>query len=855
MSIVEKMNILGIKTKIVGGILIPLIFMLALGITSMISIKSIVDTNGAVDHTHEVLKQAGGIIGSAVDMETGMRGYLLAGQEGFLDPYKGGEQATYAGISAMKSTVSDNPRQVSRMEEVEKTLKAWQSNVTEPTIDLRRQVGDAKTMNDMARLVGEARGKVYFDKFRGQIKTFIDRESTLLGKRQKEFDNAFRNLDELTVDPAISGGSETGLLTKMQQNEEWITHTYEVIIKANDILAAAVDMETGMRGYLLAGKEEFLAPYNAGSKHFFELTGEMKETVSDNPAQIQLVEEMEQNIREWKTNVTEPTIQLRHDIGDAKTMDDMADLVGEARGKQYFDKFRQIMADFSAEEAALMAERQEQNAATVDWTNTLILAMVCIAALLSAVIGTWVTISVLRQVGGEPAEVERIARLVAQGDLTITFDESRPAVGIYGAMKNMVTGLRTMIQDISGHAGTLSSASDDMGRVSSGLASGAAELSEMTHATAAAAEEMSANMGTISAATEQSSASMGTVSSAVEQASANATGVSKASDGANNEIGTVAAASEQATTNMVAIREAMENTNGNVSTISSAVEEMTASLNEVRKRCENADHESAEATEQAQVTSEVMDKLSTSAGEIGKVVQVINAIADQTNMLALNAAIEAAGAGEAGKGFAVVANEVKDLARQTAEATKMISERIDEIRVNSGEASSASEGVREIIERISKANTEINHAVDEQNSALNEIAASVGNTAADSEEVVRRLVESSDGIAEVSRSINEVSGGIGEVNRNMGEIATGLDEVARNVVETSRGNEEITRNVSEVSKASGEIAARMEEVKTSTEQIDSLSRTVGERAGSIKETAGSLNEMLSRFRLKGSEAA
>jgi len=177
MSIVEKMNILGIKTKIVGGILIPLIFMLALGITSMISIKSIVDTNGAVDHTHEVLKQAGGIIGSAVDMETGMRGYLLAGQEGFLDPYKGGEQATYAGISAMKSTVSDNPRQVSRMEEVEKTLKAWQSNVTEPTIDLRRQVGDAKTMNDMASLVGEARGKVYFDKFRGQIKTFIDRES------------------------------------------------------------------------------------------------------------------------------------------------------------------------------------------------------------------------------------------------------------------------------------------------------------------------------------------------------------------------------------------------------------------------------------------------------------------------------------------------------------------------------------------------------------------------------------------------------------------------------------------------------------------------------------------------------
>ena len=73
-----------------------------------------------------------------------MRGYLLAGQEGFLDPYKGGEEATYIGIAALQETVNDNPAQVARLGEVEQVLREWQENVTEPTIALRREIGDAQ---------------------------------------------------------------------------------------------------------------------------------------------------------------------------------------------------------------------------------------------------------------------------------------------------------------------------------------------------------------------------------------------------------------------------------------------------------------------------------------------------------------------------------------------------------------------------------------------------------------------------------------------------------------------------------------------------------------------------------------
>ena len=82
-----------------------------------------------------------------------------------------------------------------------------------------------------------------------------------------------------------------------------------------NITASAVDMETGMRGYLLAGKEEFLDPYKSGMKAFASRVKDLKATVSDNPQQMELLDEIKSNIDRWVEKATEPTIQLRRDIG------------------------------------------------------------------------------------------------------------------------------------------------------------------------------------------------------------------------------------------------------------------------------------------------------------------------------------------------------------------------------------------------------------------------------------------------------------------------------------------------------------------------------------------------------------
>ena len=116
-----------------------------------------------------------------------------------------------------------------------------------------------------------------------------------------------------------------------------------------------------------------------------------------------------------------------------------------------------------------------------------------------------------------------------------------------------------------------------------------------------------------------------------------------------------------------------------------------------------------------------MNKLGESSAEIGKVVQVINTIAQQTNLLALNATIEAARAGEAGRGFAVVANEVKELANETASATKDIGRKIEAIQADTSEAIGAIGKINDTIQQIKDISNSIATAIGEQLATSGEI--------------------------------------------------------------------------------------------------------------------------------------
>jgi len=338
---------MGLKFKIIFGSCVTLILMVILGMVSINATRSLTTSNEKVDHTHVVIATANQIVASGVDMETGMRGYLLAGKEEFLGPYNSGRETFYKLVASLSKTVDDNPAQVQLLSEVKTNIDAWQKDVTEVQIDLRRQIGDAKTMNDMADLVGEAKGKLYFDKFRGQVAEFISREAKLMKERQATADEAMKKNNEFAQ--------------KITDTNNWVAHTKKVIATANDIIAAGVDMETGMRGFLLSGKEGFLDPYKNGQKKFEELVSSLSQTVSDNPAQVQTLKEAKASIDGWQTYVTEPMIDLRRQVVQGITsMSNVTTEVGKGKGKSYFDKFRSQVATFIGREEKLMAERQAE---------------------------------------------------------------------------------------------------------------------------------------------------------------------------------------------------------------------------------------------------------------------------------------------------------------------------------------------------------------------------------------------------------------------------------------------------------------------------------------------------------------
>jgi methyl-accepting chemotaxis protein len=160
---------------------------------------------------------------------------------------------------------------------------------------------------------------------------------------------------------------------------------------------------------------------------------------------------------------------------------------------------------------------------------------------------------------------------------------------------------------------------------------------------------------------------------------------------------------------------------GNVDLIATSVDALSASVREVAVSASDVKQVADTAVDRTQATAETVTRLSNASAEISRMVDVIDGIAEQTNMLALNATIEAARAGAAGKGFAVVAEEVKELARGTAKATVDIASRIAAMQTESERAITAIDEIAKVIDRIAEAQTTIADAVTEQSSVVGEI--------------------------------------------------------------------------------------------------------------------------------------
>lgn len=321
---------------------------------------------------------------------------------------------------------------------------------------------------------------------------------------------------------------------------------------------------------------------------------------------------------------------------------------------------------------------------------------------------------------------------LSQGDLTVEIEACSETDVLAKSFTHMTTNLREIFARLNQQAETLSHSSQDLLAVSEQVVGNVAGVSTNADIVATAANQMSQNMGDVSGSAERFSANIGTVATATQ--------------------------------------------------------EMTATISEIAQNSERARQVTGAAVERMENAMRQVNELGVAAEKIGKVIEVIVEIAEQTKLLALNATIEAASAGEAGKGFAVVASEVKELAKQTGEATDEIRTSVEAIQASTQSTVTEIDQIQEVIDDVNENVAGISTAVEQQAATTRDIADNIGQAA----QGVQQVTVS---VGEVATMSTDIASKITSVNSASNDVNQVIERVNHQALELARMNDEFKEMV------------------------------------------------------------
>ncbi|WP_456716941.1 CHASE3 domain-containing protein [Bradyrhizobium sp. USDA 4353] len=525
-------------------------------------------------------------------------------------------------------------------------------------------------------------------------------------------------------------------LSTLAQNNGWTVHTYQVIDQTKALVSAMVDAETGVRGFLVGGTDNFLEPYNNSDVAFKKALTEVKQLTSDNPVQQRRFDEIAKAAAGWRQDVAEKEIAL---MRNPQTVQDGRKLEASGAGKKYMDGLRALVKEAIDMEASLLQTRADAAEAALASSKMAIMTGSVLMALIAVISLLVLNSAVTRGITSMTAAMGRLAN----NDLTVNIP--------YADRRDEVGEMAKAVQIFK----------DNAIRVQ-------ALEAEQKENERRQAENRRRDMMDLAGRFEQT---VGDIVNAVSTASGRL-------ETSANTLRRSAERSQELTTT---VSSASELASSNVQSVASATEELSSSVTEISRQVQESARMANEAVNQARRTNEQVSELSKAAARIGDVVELINTIAGQTNLLALNATIEAARAGEAGRGFAVVATEVKALAEQTSKATGEIGQQISGIQSATQESVGAIKEISGTIERLSEIASTIAAAVEEQGAATQEISRNVQHASQGTKDVSTNIVEVQRGASETGSASSEVLTAAqalsSDSNRLKAEVGRFLDTV------------------------------------------------------------------------------
>jgi len=390
-----------------------------------------------------------------VNQETGQRGFLLTGQEASLEPYTHGQTEFLQHLEELRRHIADAYNRESAIDDsdaIDTLENTWKKKVAEVGITLKRAVlTGSKTTSQLQGFIDQGTGKKYFDEARGYF---------------EGVEKAFEKSNDILA---------LNLLSKVAKN--------------------MVDMETGYRGFLLTGKDASLEPYNSGKQAMVKNHKALNKYINSAYNVNAVTRDVDKAVSyetEWAKAAAEPEIEARREMNKYTVdLDDVTAFIEKGLGKSNMDKMRVLLDEFIDEEEGLINVRDAEAEAIADRTTQITLFGALLAVVLGTVLMIITTRNILGQLGGEPAQVDHIARNIANGDLTLDMGTGgREITGVFASMVAMKEKLTEVVENIKSSADSLQASANEISEGNVNLSQRSEEQASSLEETAASIEEM-----------------------------------------------------------------------------------------------------------------------------------------------------------------------------------------------------------------------------------------------------------------------------------------------------------------------------------------------------------------------------
>ena len=263
-------------------------------------------------HTIEVMRLSSLIENDIAGLESGHRGYLLSGNENYIEPFEKKRDLIRQRIDDLTVLILENPRQRKRVITVQEVVQEWLDTVATPEMSARREAKGTATKSETNPAGTLALGNALLNQAREVLQSLQDEEQIVLNQRMHD--------------------------------QDWATQSAQILNFLTKLDRAVVEMEKEKRGYLLTGENSFVEAYKRAVTDFYTYNGYLSILVANSPAQAELLAEIRSSVEGWINKSAVPQIDAKRASKDAEVLA----LIGS--GETLMADIRQMLTNFEKNE-------------------------------------------------------------------------------------------------------------------------------------------------------------------------------------------------------------------------------------------------------------------------------------------------------------------------------------------------------------------------------------------------------------------------------------------------------------------------------------------------------------------------